>query len=177
MTKERIPTREECLKMLAENGVPEHIIAHSVAVTDVAMEYGRKIKANGGDVNLELLEAAALLHDIGKFEGIKGGHEAEISHGNIGAKMLREMGYQEIAEIAAGHMFSMIFEQGGLDTWEKKLVYYADKRVNHDKRVSINERLEYLANRYPQGAEMFRKAKPMLLEMEKEIFEKAGVGE
>jgi uncharacterized protein len=174
MNAKEIPSRAECLKMLRENCVPDNIIAHSVAVADVALEYGRKIKAKGGKVNLKLLEAGALMHDIGKPEGIRGGHEAEISHGNIGAGMLRKAGYHELAEIAACHMFGVIFEAGKLDTLEKKLVYYADKRVNHDKRVKLGERIEYLINRYPQGAEMFRRAKPMLLKLEKEIILKSG---
>jgi len=175
MMAEKIPSRAECLRMLKENGTLENIIAHSVAVTDIAMELGKALKARGENVDLKLLEAGALLHDIGKTEGLKGGHESEISHGDIGADMLKKMGHHKLAEIARSHMFSKIFELGSLDTWEKKLVYYADKRVNHNKRVALNERLDYLINRYPQGAEMFRKAKPLLDKLEKEIFEKAGV--
>jgi len=172
---EKVPSREECLRMLRDSGTLDNIIAHSVAVTDIAMELGRAMAARGEKVDLRLLEAGSLLHDIGKTEGLKGGHESEVSHGDIGAEMLNKMGYRRLAEIARAHMFSKIFEKGALDTWEKKLVYYADKRVNHDKRVRLSERLDYLTNRYPRGAEMFRKARPMLLRMEKEIFEKAGM--
>ena len=46
---EKIPSRPECLEMLRDNGVPDNIIAHSVAVADISMEYGRKIKENGGE--------------------------------------------------------------------------------------------------------------------------------
>lgn len=171
----QIPDRDDCIMLLKQHGVPNHIIEHSKAVAEVALEYGKKIKADGGKINLRLLEAAALLHDIGKPTGLRGGHETEISHGKIGAEMLRKMGYPELAETAACHMFDTIFKPNKLNTWEKKLVYYADKRVNHDKRVNLEERLGYLINRYPQGADMFRRAKPMLLEMERDIFEKAGV--
>ena len=31
---------------------------------------------------------------------------------------------------------------------EKEIVYYADKRVNHDKIVSLQERLAYILERY-----------------------------
>ena len=74
MKPARIPSRPECLKMLKDNGVPEHIIAHSVKVTEIAMEYGKLIKKNGGTVDLKLLEAGALLHDITKHVGL-GNHE------------------------------------------------------------------------------------------------------
>jgi len=175
MSAKAMPSRAECLRMLKDSGTLENIIAHSMAVTDVAMELGKALKARGESVDLRLLEAGALLHDIGKTKGLRGGHDSEISHGDIGAEMLESMGYHKLAEIARSHMFSKIFEPAALDTWEKKLVYYADKRVNHDKRVRLSERLDYLINRYPHGAEMFRKAKPLLEGMEKEIFRKAGM--
>jgi len=31
---------------------------------------------------------------------------------------------------------------------EKEIVYYADKRVNHDKVVTLDERLTYILKRY-----------------------------
>jgi hypothetical protein len=36
---------------------------------------------------------------------------------------------------------------------EKEIVYYADKRVNHDKIVSLEERLAYLITQYGKGDE------------------------
>jgi len=173
--KKNIPSRSECLKLLRDNGTLDNITAHSVVVTDIAMEFGKAMKTRGENIDLRLLEAGALLHDIGKTEGLGGGHKTEIAHGDIGAGMLKKLGYPKLAEITSCHMFSKIFERDAINTWEKKLVYYADKRVNHDKRVTLNERLEYLINRYPHGADMFRKAKPMLLKLEKEIFEKSGL--
>ncbi len=171
-----VPNRDECINMLKDRGIPENIINHSIAVADVALELGRKIKSNGEGVDLKLLEAAALLHDISKHEGIAGKFE-EVSHGIAGAELLRRMGLAEVADVVEVHTMSAILKPGKLDTWEKKLVYYADKRVNHDKRVTFDERLDYLINRYPRGAEEFRKEEPLIRALEKEIFEKAGVSE
>jgi len=175
MKQERIPSRRECLRLLEENGVYPNIIEHSKTVTEIALEYGRKIKHNGGQVNLRLLEAAALLHDISKHEGLGKDTNSEITHPEAGARKLREVELPEVADVVEVHGFGKIFEPQKLNTWEKKLVYYADKRVNHDKRVNLGERLDYLINRYPHGAGMFRKAKPLLLKLEKDIFERAGV--
>jgi len=177
MKQERIPSRRECLRLLEENGVYPNIIEHSKAVAEIALEYGRKIKANGGKLNIKLLEASALLHDICKHEGLGKDTNSEITHPETGARKLREMGLPDVADVVEVHGFGKIFEPQRLNTWEKKLVYYADKRVNHDKRVALSERLDYLTDRYPHGADMFRKARPMLLKLEKEIFEKAGVSE
>jgi putative nucleotidyltransferase with HDIG domain len=171
----RIPTREECLQMLKENNVPRNIIEHSKAVADIAVELGRKLKSHGEDINLQLLEAGALLHDICKHECIGRGHEAEIAHGDMGADFLRKKGLPEIAEMARTHMMGAVLTPRMLDTWEKKLVFYADKRVNHDKRVTIDERFDYIEKRYPKEKGVFVKAKHIVKKMEKEIFEKAGV--
>ena len=34
---------------------------------------------------------------------------------------------------------------------EKDIIYYADKRVNHDEVVSLEKRLEYLIERYAKN--------------------------
>ncbi|MFA4855017.1 MAG: HDIG domain-containing metalloprotein [archaeon] len=65
------------------------------------------------------------------------------------------------------------------DCWEEKIVYYADKRVNHDKIVSLDERFDYLLKRY--GIEKgirrtFLHCKPLVEKLEKEIFSKIDAG-
>jgi putative nucleotidyltransferase with HDIG domain len=172
-----VPSRAECLRMLKEAGVPEHIIAHSAKVAEIALRYGKAVNRKAGKdvVDLRLLEAGALTHDIGKHIGLQGGHDEEVNHGETGAEMLRKSGHPELAEIARCHMLGMIFSEGALDTWEKKLVYYADKRVNHDSEVTLDERMAYLTGRYPKGADMFRRALPLMRKLEKEIFGKSGL--
>ncbi len=64
--------------------------------------------------------------------------------------------------------------QDGLKTWEEKLVYYADKRVTHDKIVTLKERFEYLEKRYPQGLADIKASEPFVFELENEIFGKIG---
>ena len=62
-----IPTVPECYKLLNEVGaLPQNIIRHSEQVTKVALYLGRKLIEKGEKVNLELLRAACLLHDIAK---------------------------------------------------------------------------------------------------------------
>ena len=62
---------------------------------------------------------------------------------------------------------------------EEKLLYYADKRVMHDKIVSLKDRLAegHKRNIFQHGsAEQSRintaKVDPLIYEMEKEIFKK-----
>ena len=63
-------------------------------------------------------------------------------------------------------------------TWEEKLVYYADKRVMHDKVVPLGQRLDEAHARYRKRRP--RAARPQLdideidrliFELEKEIFD------
>ena len=172
-----IPDREECMRMLKENGVPDNIIAHSKAVAEIALEYGRKIKANGEKVNLRLLEAAALLHDVCKHESLTKGNEEERDHGAAGARLLEKKDMPEVADVVGSHMMDSIFIPGKLDSLEKKLVYYADKLVNPEGRVTWSKRLEYLNRRYPSAVEKFKRADPMIRKLEKEIKSAAGVKE
>jgi hypothetical protein len=48
-----------------------------------------------------------------------------------------------LAETIRQHKYTAVLEEnGGLDSWEAKLVYYADKRAMHDKIVPLKDRLE-----------------------------------
>lgn len=168
-----IPGRAECLRMLEDNGVPPNIIAHSKKVAEVALGLARKINANGGNVDMALLEAAALLHDITKHLGF-GKPVKDYVHGATGAEMLRGMGFGEIADVVEAHTLNVLLKPGALDTWEKKLLCYADARTKHDRVVSLRERMEYLMARYPDAAATFKKAEPIVRALEKDIMEKSG---
>ena len=68
------------------------------------------------------------------------------------------------------------------DTWEEKLLYYADMRVMHDKIVPLKQRLteSHKRNVHLHGSAAQRKINtakvdPLIYEMEKEIFEKFGL--
>jgi len=56
-----IPTDEECIQILREEGCKRSIIEHVCTVHSIAMEMARR---SGAD--LELVSAGALLHDVGR---------------------------------------------------------------------------------------------------------------
>jgi len=62
-----IPTKEECLKILKDNNVPNNVIAHLKAVCDFAMKICDVMEKRGINVNRDLVAAGALLHDIKKI--------------------------------------------------------------------------------------------------------------
>lgn len=79
-------------------------------------------------LNRALLSAAALLHDICRTEP---------NHAFVGAQKLRDLGYPEIADIVAVH-----HDWSGGPFDESALLYLADKHMQGDQRVTLEERFE-----------------------------------
>ena len=136
-----IPTKEECLKILKENNVPDNIIAHSEQVCNVALKIADLLDKKGIKVNKDLVAAGALLHDIKKLS--PNDHVAE------GFELLKSLGFEEVAEVIKKHGLYHLSKNGFVPkTWEEKIVFYADKRVKGSKIVSVGERFEYIKQRY-----------------------------
>src|SRR3989344_2750842 len=91
MVKITIPTREECLKILKENNVPDNIIAHSRQVCGVALKIAGLLEKRGIKVDKGLVAAGALLHDVKKAS--QDDHVAE------GFELLKSLGFGEVAEV------------------------------------------------------------------------------
>ncbi|MBI2652827.1 HD domain-containing protein [Candidatus Woesearchaeota archaeon] len=136
-----IPTREECLKILKENNVPDNVIAHCKAVCDFSMKIVDLLEKKGINVNRDLVAAGALLHDIKKINSD--------DHIIEGYEFIKSLGFSEVALLIKKHgLYHLENEDFVPKTWEEKAVFYADKRVKNDKIVSINERFEYIKQRY-----------------------------
>lgn len=94
--------------------------------------------------------AGALLHDIAKTRCLQNnGH-----HAKDGQSICNELGYPHIGEIVLEHVVLKDFNEhlyrSGI-FGAKEIVYYADKRVRHDQVVSLQERLDYIVERYGKG--------------------------
>ncbi|NTW16133.1 MAG: HDIG domain-containing protein [Syntrophaceae bacterium] len=145
---DRMPSREECDKLMVRHSMRPNIVAHSIQVMYVSLAITDNLK-NGVAINRDLVIAAALLHDITKTRSL----ETSERHDITGGKLLREMGFSSIAEIVEQHVvFQNLNPQGRLE--EREIIYYADKRVTHDKIVTIEERVHYLIQRYGNTEEI-----------------------
>lgn len=143
-------------------------------VARVALWIARQYQKAGREVNVSLVCASALLHDIGKIIEIRRG--GEVSHPQKGAELINREGYPEVAAIIGAHGLNTIYEEPEkLNNLETKIVYYADKRVTHDRVVSLKERFGYLKKRYPKALGAIKKAGPLVQTLEKELFEPLGV--
>ena len=119
-----LPLTPELAEKLLEAAAPgERVMAHSRAVAAEALRIARALPAS---LDEELLYSAALLHDIARRES---------EHARLGAAWLRELGYPRAAELVEQHHN---LRSGELD--EAAVLYIADKCVQEDGRVSLEQR-------------------------------------
>ncbi len=165
-----IPSKGECLELMKRYNGMDHIIRHSIKVAEVALSISTALNRKGENLNLDEVEAAALLHDITKAESLDSGED----HSITAYRLLRKLGYKRIAEIVREHVFLL----EDLDsTWvsEEELVNYADKRVLHDQIVTLRERFDYVRVRYCKdegGKKWMDQLEALCYRIEKKIFSK-----
>lgn len=143
MQEKIVPTRDECLRLMDRYGMLENIVNHSLAVTKVALFLSRELNRKGQGIDLAVIEAASLLHDLAKTECLK----TKQDHAQQGFRLLKVLGYERAAEVVGQHIE---VTRGGDSSFvsEEEVVNYADKRVQHDRIVSLKERFSDLKDRY-----------------------------
>ena len=164
-----IPTVNQCLLFMEKYGMLENIKAHSMVVEKVASVLARSLRQAGEDLVLEMVTAGALMHDIAKTECLR----TKEDHAKKGKAICLDHRLYEIADIVAEHIVLAEFDSNHA-VREKEIVYYADKRVNNDVVVSLEERLEYLLDHYggerESLKELIRENFKLCKAVEKKIF-------
>ena len=138
-----IPSREECLSLMSRYGMLENIVSHSLEVANVALFISNELIKKGQTIDLGLVEAASLLHDLTKAECLK----TKNDHAQTGSQQLKRIGYERVGEVVAQHIW-LRKEGDPTHVSEEEIVNYADKRVMHDRIVSLEERFNDLKARY-----------------------------
>jgi predicted hydrolase (HD superfamily) len=147
-----LPTEQECYALLKEHDAEGAVLQHSENVRKIAVFLARMLKEAGESVDIDLVDRSALLHDLHKIEEITEVRDNGITlddvkrHEDRTYDLLKDK-YPELAEVIRKHKYILILEEG-LDTWEQKLIYYADKRVAPYGIVSLDERLKEGHKRY-----------------------------
>jgi len=153
---------------MVQYGMLEHIIDHSTAVARVALFLSIKLNRKGQRIDLPLVEAAALLHDLTKTECLR----TKEDHALTGSRLLKEIGYERIGDVVAEHIH-LSKEMDPSLVSEEEVVNYADKRVRHDRIVSLEERFEDLKGRYgksERALELLEGLRRATFEVERKIF-------
>lgn len=137
ISENRHPTKEECLEILKDHGTPEHVVAHCREVARVAVSIGSELNRHGYGLDMGLIEASALLHDVARTEK---------NHDEAGARLLEEKGFNEEAGIVRVHMHYPEFSSPeNID--ETDIMCLADRLVLEDRYVGIDKRMEYIINK------------------------------
>ena len=105
---------------------------HCRAVAALAEKIAAECNRAGAGLDLKLVRAGALLHDMAK---------AYPDHAGTAARWLSMLGHGAAARVVADHMDLPEEKLGGLS--ESLVVYLADKMTQGEKTVSVEERFEY----------------------------------
>jgi uncharacterized protein (TIGR00295 family) len=165
-----IPNPEQCIRLLREAGCSDDVINHCEAVRKIAVRIAKKAHAN-----IQLVEAGALLHDIGrsKMQGIM--------HGVEGAKIATELGLPlSIVNIIERHVGAGIPKEEAIilglppkdympTTLEEKIVAHADNLIENDREHPIEKEVEKaLQKGHTKHAER-------LMELHRELSQRCGM--
>ena len=169
-----LPTQAECSELFIKYNTPKNVIDHSKKVNLVAIFLAKKLAENDVDINIELVDKASLLHDLVRIpEQINDPELKTKHHAYINYEILKN-DYPEMAEVIREHRFEAIINPELLDTWEKKIVSYADKRVNNDQIVNVDTRIKKGLERWKLSGQEDNLDEVLknLKIMEKQIFNK-----
>jgi len=136
-----LPNREQAIQLLRETNCSSQVINHCIAVANYALELACKLEANGLSIDLALVEAGALLHDIGRSK------THGVDHSLAGVEIAQNLGLPPtIVNIIKRHVGAGISSEEAQrlgwpednyipQTLEEKIVCYADKRIGNDVGV------------------------------------------
>jgi uncharacterized protein len=158
-----LPSRERAIEILKQNRCPQSVINHCIAVTDFALQITHKLQERGLTVDLQLVEVGAILHDLGRSKS------HGVDHSLLGAQMAQDLGLSKpVINIIKRHVGAGITNEEAAalgwpedvyipQTLEEKVVCYADKRINHDEVVPIEEEVKKLQKQgFAAGVEKVR---------------------
>lgn len=143
------PNRQKCLDILAEIKCPEQVITHILVVTEIALKIARYFPK----ADPQLIEAGALLHDIGRVK------THGILHAVEGTKIAKQYGLPDkVISIIERHIAAGIPQKDALElglppkdytpiTIEERIVAHADNLVDGYKRCKIARSEEILLNK------------------------------
>ncbi|MEK6938560.1 MAG: HD domain-containing protein [Nanoarchaeota archaeon] len=187
-----LPSESQCLDWFEQFKVPKNIFEHCSKVREVANFLAQELKKSGINIDLELVDRSALLHDLFKVVSFKELVPNKY-HGYIFSaeeismwRFLRE----KFPNMHEGEASFIFFKEDypelalGLKTicgtaerertWEELIVYYADLRVFRNEIVSVAERTAYLQEIYPHGSEWWDNELVLIQEYEQKIIKTIG---
>lgn len=169
----RLPTEADCRSLYSTYHTPLHIQGHMRAVAAIAV-----LIAGWSGADQALVRFAGWLHDLVRIKEqwpyLPAGITTPLPHAEINYLLLRDR-WPEVASIIRQHSLMTILDDKPFATGEAKIVYYADKRVNHADIVTLEERLNLGHERWQVAPQADRRNEllPKLRHLETELFTNA----
>jgi uncharacterized protein len=145
---EKLPSSQTALSLLSESGCSESVIAHCKAVSALAVKFAEACENKGLDVDVDLVEVGALLHDIGRSK------THDVNHAVVGVEIAQSLNLPEsIVFIIERHVGGGITADEAKElgwpvkdylptTLEEKIVTYADKLIEGLRVMPIERTIE-----------------------------------
>jgi len=159
-----LPSREQAIQILKDANCQPQVINHCIAVTDYALTLSCRLQQKGHTIDLPLVEAGGILHDLGRAKN------NTIDHAVVGGQMAETLGLPEgVSRIIRRHVGAGITDEEARtlgwprdtyvpQTLEEKIVCYADKCVDQGGVVPIeNEIARLLGEGRVSAAERVRR--------------------
>jgi len=147
-TDRPLPSPEEAIRILTENGCDPVVVMHCLAVAELAVSIARQCVKSGIDVDIQLVHIGALLHDIGRSK------THTVHHAVVGADIARSIDLSAlIISIIERHVGGGVPSEEASElgwpeksympeTLEEKIVTYADKRIENAEVVPIERTIK-----------------------------------
>ena len=165
-----VPTPERAEQLLASYALPDGVVRHSRGVARVAAEGARLVRSAGIPVDPQLVEIAALLHDVDKLETRRSG-----THGVVAASWMVDAGHEELAIPIASHPVTALLDEDRYPRgWPSVVLSVADRHVAQDF-LTIDERIDDMALRHPEFREQLELSRRPAHALETELAEVAGL--
>jgi len=117
--------------------VSKRVLEHCREVARLSLRIAKELNRVGCRLDLELIVAAGLLHDLAK---------GKPDHATVGAEILQKWGYFGVADVVSVHHDIVVQDGSHLSAHE--VVYLADKLVQEGKAVSLGARFQEKMDRY-----------------------------
>ena len=142
----QIPSNKECESLLDIAGMADNVQRHCRKVAEVAVVMSEAVKAAGKTVDTGLVRAASLLHDIAKTSS---------EHDIEGGRILTDFGFGKTGHVVSLH--TDVFREGEQPSLEAMIVYLADKYIQDEDPVTVEERYSRAEIKYGSIPGVFEK--------------------
>jgi len=130
--RHNMPSVRECEAIMKTiYSTEERTVRHCAVVADVAGKITDDLNRSGCTLDRDLIQAAALLHDMAK---------GKPQHANESARRVRELGYPDVACIIESHMDIGVSAGDGVSA--AGVLYLADKLVKDATLIPLAERFD-----------------------------------